>query len=680
MKFLPPINSKRYYVLLALIAMFILGPLGAIVGAFMLFAIGFSVGGQVLAGILGSVVTYRYGPEGRHAGNYMQTAAASVASVGSLAVLLQARAWLGLPDLPSWLLMVYVCSIGMFGVGLGMLYTPIVVDRMKLKFPSGLAVANILRALTDPKLLKQSIAKLGTGTGIGFLLGVGSSKLPSLGALGLSLSTIGAGMIVGARIAIPGLVVAVVGAELLPYFVSIGWLEEGQPFRKIGFVICLGMILGAAALDIALILYGVVKKAIKNRGQTKEAPAADWKKRNILWVLAWVFFWGGLLFLLGVFMLDLPVTSLLLAMGLVLVFLLVNGISMGISDSNPVSAAFVIGVFLMGSIGLRDINAGLMCAAVLLVACSVGVDMQQSRSTGSRLGTNRMGQFAYQVIGVLTGAVLCVILAKLFLNAYPILQVNQYGLTEPLQGAEKWSSAFTFKLVGVLKDMASPNKNFTVALEIGIGIGLVTEILRKMLKVFKPYQRFLKSGKTGFAVGFTMDCFILPSPYASSFGGFVELTTAVWFAIGGILTSFAQTLQNEMKPKPQPVQEDEPVSAESMSEIVQSSVRDEWPEKFLPRFLFCLKWFASATMRTTIQTSKATFSFRWFMPTMRAILRFIKNVPKHFGMPARDETAEDEAAGQEEMSTISLVGGGLIAGDALGALVLGIIALIAAIL
>ena len=35
-------------------------------------------------------------------------------------------------------------AIGMFGAGVGMLYTPILVDRLQLTFPSGLAVANIL--------------------------------------------------------------------------------------------------------------------------------------------------------------------------------------------------------------------------------------------------------------------------------------------------------------------------------------------------------------------------------------------------------------------------------------------------------------------------------------------------------------------------------------------------------
>lgn len=588
-KWLPALNSRWYYIMLALFAIFILGPLGAVVGAFMLFSLGFSVGGQVLAGILGSTVTVGYGPEGKHGANYMQTAAASVASIGSLAVLLQARAWLGLEEIPAWQIIIYVSAIGMFGISIGMLYTPLVVDRMQLPFPSGFAVANILRALTDKELLKASIAKLGSGTGIGFALGIAGSKLASLETMGLSMSTIGAGIVVGARIAIPGLIVAVLGAELTPWLIKIGWLDEGQPFRKIGFVVALGMILGAAAIDLSLIVVKALKQ-LKNKEKTSEA-AEDWQRTNKVRLIAMVLFWGAVVFLIGTQMFNLPTAPLALAMGLVFVFLLINGISTGISDSNPVSAAFVIGVFLMAAIGLKDVNAAIMCATVLLVACSVGVDMQQDRSTGWRLGTNRVIQFRYQMIGILAGAVLAVILAKLFLNAYPVLSCDKFnnaaGCKEMFpEEAGKWSSAFTFKLVGALKGLTSPNPHFTMALILGIKIGLIMEFLRKLLKSRKRYQEFASQSKTGFAVDFAVDSFILPSPYASSFGGFVELMTAVWFAIGGILSSFAKTMQNEVKEK------------------------------------------------------------------------------------------KEEEAGAEDISTISLVGGGLIAGDSLAALTLGIYALL----
>src|SRR6266700_5767792 len=163
-RFLPRIGSPGYHLMLACVAILILGPLGGISAAFMNLSIGFYISGQVLAGILGSTVTFPYGPEGKHGANYIQTMAASVAGMCGMGVLMQAMVWLGLPEPPIWQLVLFYLCIGMFGVGIGMLYTPILVDRMQLAYPSGFAVANILRALTDKKLLKQSVAKLGGGT------------------------------------------------------------------------------------------------------------------------------------------------------------------------------------------------------------------------------------------------------------------------------------------------------------------------------------------------------------------------------------------------------------------------------------------------------------------------------------------------------------------------------------
>src|SRR5712675_241434 len=84
-RFLPRIGSPAYHALLAGVAILILGPLGGISAAFMNFSIGFFIGGQVLAGILGSVVTLPYGPEGKHGANYLQTMAASVAGMCAMA-------------------------------------------------------------------------------------------------------------------------------------------------------------------------------------------------------------------------------------------------------------------------------------------------------------------------------------------------------------------------------------------------------------------------------------------------------------------------------------------------------------------------------------------------------------------------------------------------------------------
>src|SRR5947208_3452841 len=145
-RFLPRIGSPAYHVMLSCVAILILGPLGGVSAAFMNFSIGFFIGGQVLAGILGSTVTLPYGPEGRHGANYMQTMAASVAGLCGMGVLAQAMVWLGLPEPPAWKLVLYLVAIGVFGAGVVMLYTHLLVDRMQFEYTSAFAVDNILRA------------------------------------------------------------------------------------------------------------------------------------------------------------------------------------------------------------------------------------------------------------------------------------------------------------------------------------------------------------------------------------------------------------------------------------------------------------------------------------------------------------------------------------------------------
>ncbi len=539
-RLLPPINSTGYHVLLGCVAIFVLGPLGGISAAFMNFSIGFFIGGQVLAGILGSTITLGYGPEGKHGANYMQTMAASVAGMCGMAVLIQARYWLGLPEVAAWQLVLYYTCIGMFGVGLGMVYTPILVDRMQLSFPSGLAVANILRALTDKNLLKRSVAKLGGGVLTGYAGGLASWKWPVLAdTFGLSTSTFGAGMIVGARIAIPALVVAGVGDWLKPYLISIGWLEAGQPFRKIGFIIALGTILGAAIVDICLILVEAVKK-LTGKEAPPAAPQEDWKRVNVFRLVSWVMFWGVAVAVVGHTVLGEPMRYLLVCIGLVFLFVLVNGISLGISDSNPISSAFVMTVFVLAAIGLTDAGTGLMCASILLISCSEGGDMQQDRSTGWRLGTNRIIQFRYQVIGIVMGSVLAVLLAKVFLSAYPVLKIDQFG--HHVEGAQKWQSAMTYKFVGALRGITTAQPHIMTALKLGVLIGLGTEVVRKLVKRLRSYRDWARTSRAGKLFDFVFDAVLLPSPYASSFGGFVELNTCWWWAAGGTLGSVYETM------------------------------------------------------------------------------------------------------------------------------------------
>ncbi|MCC6213840.1 MAG: OPT/YSL family transporter [Polyangiaceae bacterium] len=570
--FLPPVGTWKFHLLLSLVAIFVLGPLGGIAAAYMNFSLGFFVGGQVLAGILGSAVTYGYGASGKHGANYMQTMAASVASMAGMGVLVQAMVWLGMPQPPAWQLMIFFCCIGMFGVGIGMLYTPVLVDRLKLTYPSGWAVANILRALTDKALLKRSIGQLGGGTGLGIAGAYLAEHVKAVAALGLSVSTVGAGIVVASRIAVPGLVGGVLGHLVTPALRDAGWLGEKDPFRKIGFLIGLAMILGAAVVDLAIIAWQALKRV---RQAAAEAGAADeyaevaaregqgtQRPLGVKPLAAWVVFWGLGVVGVGALVLGQPVGFLSFAIALSLVFVLINGISTGISDSNPISSAFVICVFLMSALGLKDPITGIIAASVLLVACAVGVDMQQDRSTGARLGTNRDIQFRYQVVGILMGSVLAVVLANTFMKAYPVLTINSFDRPEADVG--QWQSAMTFKFVGAIRGLGHLEGYKLAALGIGLGFGFVTEVARKLLRASARYRAFLASGRGGFVTGWLLDAVLLSSPYALSFGGFVDLGTTAWFAAGGCFTSLVQTWQASRPKREQDSQVPEDMSATSL--------------------------------------------------------------------------------------------------------------------
>jgi OPT oligopeptide transporter protein len=533
-RWLPAVNSWKYHLLLGAVGILILGPMGGVTASYMNFSLGFFVGGQVLAGILGSTITYGYGAEGKHGANYIQTTAASVAGMSAMAVVIQAMVWMGMPQPPTLHLILYLLCIGMYGAGVGMLYTPILVDRLNLVFPSGLAVANILRALTDPELLKRSVATLGGGMLTGLAAGLATLKIARIGATGLSTSTIGAGMVVGARIGVPALVAGLVWKALVPYFVRLGWLQPQDPFRKITFLIALGMILGASVIDLSVIFWSAVQRLRKVRHEDTLVGVEPWKRTQYSRLILWVIFWGAGVVWVGVHLLGQPPGYLLFALLLVFVFALVNGISAGLTDWNPISSAFVVSVLLMATLGLHDPVIGLMAGTAMLVAISVGSDMQQDRSTGRRLATDRTIQFRYQVAGILMGAISAVAFARLFMAAYPVLLQDQTVMRAADQPAQ-WSSAMTYKFVGALRSLTDVKPYQRTAIVVGVGLGFATELMRRCIAVSRRYRDYVRRGGGAQAVDFTIFAVLLPSPYASAFGGFVNLPTSAWFAGGGVL-------------------------------------------------------------------------------------------------------------------------------------------------
>jgi len=119
--------------------------------------------------------------------------------------------------------------------------------------------------------------------------------------------------------------------------------------------------------------------------------------------------------------------------------------------------------------------------------------------------------------------------------AYPVLLKDQTVMSAAEQPVE-WSAAMTYKFVGVLRSLTEDKPYQRTAIWIGVAIGFMIELLRKLIWSSPRYQRFAKGSRSGRVTDFVLDTAILPSPYALSFGGFVNLHTALWFGAGGVLT------------------------------------------------------------------------------------------------------------------------------------------------
>ena len=111
----------------------------------------------------------------------------------------------------------------------------------------------------------------------------------------------------------------------------------------------------------------------------------------------------------------------------------------------------------------------------------------------------------------------------------------------------------------MLRGLTSTDTTALKLMALGIAIGLVIAILRRMLKVSAAYQAWKTRSAGTRAADFVIDAVVLPSPYASSFGGFVDWHTSLWFGLGGVFSSVWKWIDERRaagRPKDEGVPED----------------------------------------------------------------------------------------------------------------------------
>ena len=110
----------------------------------------------------------------------------------------------------------------------------------------------------------------------------------------------------------------------------------------------------------------------------------------------------------------------------------------------------------------------------------------------------------------------------------------------------------TYKLVGALRSLSDPGPHQIAAIAWGAGIGVAVQALRAVFAGSAWRERLLAGGPGGQASEFLIDAVLLPSPYASSFGGFVTLPSSLWFGAGGVAGSAWRAWQARQDRRPPP--------------------------------------------------------------------------------------------------------------------------------
>ena len=93
----------------------------------------------------------------------------------------------------------------------------------------------------------------------------------------------------------------------------------------------------------------------------------------------------------------------------------------------------------------------------------------------------------------------------------------------------------TYKFVGVLRSLTEDKPYQRTAILVGVASGFAIEVARKILK----------------PRAFWLDAIVLPSPYALSFGGFVNLPTSMWLGAGGVVASVMEARTTKKRDLPE---------------------------------------------------------------------------------------------------------------------------------
>lgn len=489
--------------------------LGAVVAAMNIYfglQTGWSMGGSLIAAILGYSVFATLKPRKAFTPletNIAQTAGSAAGAMASAAGLLSAvPAMTMLGHKFSYLeLTLWAGSVA----GLGIFYAIPLRRQMvlveKLRFPSGTATGQTIAAMFSSgedavkksSLLVKTAIAAGLFTLIGFFVPqvqhVPLHDWVQVGLVALAFKfgfelylgpmMLGAGILIGLRTGLSLALGAIVAWGLLaPWVGAQGWVA-GDPMSYAngarGWILWPGVALMVSdAITNLLLSWRSILEAMrpKRAGQPVDdtAPASEqvpnwWfavglASASVLTIAAAYFVFG--------------IAPWLTALA-VLISAFLSAIATrctGECDINPIGGMGKVTQLLYGALAPGQVGANLMCAAVTGAGASKAGDIMHDLKTGWLLGASPRKQVIAQLYGVAAGILVCVPIYILFERAF---EIGGDKLPAPAAHAWKAMAEVLSKGLAAMPDHSIP------AVLVALVIGALIPTIRHFFKGARPY-------------------------------------------------------------------------------------------------------------------------------------------------------------------------------------------------
>lgn len=436
--------------------------------------IGWSFGSSIISAILGYAIFQIIQPKKPYSlleNNITQTTGSAASSMASAAGLLAPIPALQMMDveLPISTLFMWSIAVAFLGVMFAVPLRKQYVVIENLRFPSGLATANTIKALyaSSTDALKKARFLMYFAL-FGFLYTVAahfypamespsihvwleSGVLASLAFWGFTLyispSLFSAGFLIGPKVGFSIILGAIVGWTLGYYVKETGWAPHENPmvlhdtetgiWGAKGWILWPGVaIMVSEALMSLLLSYKTIINsfrgigdAIKNKSKSAEDSAIPTK----WWVIGLIC--ASLLTIIitySFFDIHPMLTIVAIALSFVLANVAVR--SVGETDINPVGGVGKVTQVVFGSMS-SVVSSNLMAAGITGGGASQAADMMQDFKTGDMLGASPKQQFKAQLWGILAGICFAVPVYYLFMTSWGI-----GGEKLPAPAAHSWKA------------------------------------------------------------------------------------------------------------------------------------------------------------------------------------------------------------------------------------------------